>query len=74
MKGAYIRPEEGVIYTNRYGGEYLCIKVLDDRRAVMRRTITGWTCTVHGVKQFEDDTIEWDYSTNGHWCWMEGRL
>ena len=73
-KGTYIRPEEGMIYTNRGGGEFLCTSVLSDRQAIMRRTTTGWTCVAHGIQQYEDETIEWDYSTDGHWCWMEGRL
>ena len=34
--------------------------------ARMINTKTGWTLTAHGLVQYEDGTIEWDYSTGGY--------
>ena len=31
----------------------------------VRSTITGWTMTIHGVNQYEDGSIDWDFSTDG---------
>lgn len=33
--------------------------------ARVRSTITGWTMTIHGTNQYEDGSIDWDYSTDG---------
>ena len=33
--------------------------------AVVRSTLTGWTMKVHGVNQYPDGSIDWDYSTDG---------
>lgn len=33
--------------------------------ALVRSTVTGWTMKVHGVNQYEDGSIDWDYSTEG---------
>ena len=27
---------------------------------------SGWTITVHNVRMYDDGSIEWDYSTGGH--------
>ena len=62
-----ITPEIGTIYLNHNGKEYLCTKVNEDGSAIMERLKDGWTLTAHGVCQYEDGTIEWDYSTGGRW-------
>ena len=60
-----ITPQILEIYTNRNGDKYVC---QDNRSvAVMRRVKDGWTLKAHGVRQYPDGTIEWDYSTDGHW-------
>lgn len=74
MAAKYIKPEIGATYTQRSGGEYLCLFVSDAEKvehgecsAVMIRIKDGWELIAHGVQQNEDGTIEWNYSTGGHW-------
>lgn len=31
------------------------------------RTESGWVQRIHGVWEFPDGHIEWDYSAGGHW-------
>lgn len=62
-----IIPREGVTYRNRGGGTYRCVRRVDDGTAAMVREPDGWTFDAHGVRQYRDGTIEWDYSTGGHW-------
>ena len=80
MKKQYIVPIVGQIYTNRNGGEYRCTGNLfyenDAQRqrsvslgehvSYMERVKDGWRLTAHGVIEYEDGTIEWNYSTGGH--------
>lgn len=35
--------------------------------ALVRSTITGWTMIIHGINVYSDGTIDWDFSTDGHW-------
>lgn len=35
--------------------------------ALVRSTITGWTMVVHGTNMYDDGSIDWDFSTGGHW-------
>lgn len=72
MKGKRIRPTTGEVYMNRNGKVYLCGDVWDNNTpepsfcARMTNTATGWTFTAHGIVEYEDGAIEWDYSTGGH--------
>lgn len=80
MEGKYIIPVVGQIYTNRNGGEYRCVHShiymsddskrrslsLGEHTATMERVKDGWSLIAHGVIQYEDGTIEWNYSTGGH--------
>ena len=63
MKAIYITPQPGALYRNRNGDAYRC----ETQQGVMRRVSDGWTLIAHGIQQYEDGTIEWDYSTGGHW-------
>ena len=55
------------IYENAGGGIYRCSLPLGDScDAWMQNTASGWTCLAHGIVRYEDGTIEWDYSTGGH--------
>lgn len=65
MQGKRITPEQGKIYRNKGGGEFFCIRGFDGN-AIMRNTASGWIFKANGVIQYEDNTIEWDYSTGGH--------
>ena len=62
-----ITPVEGVVYHNRSGFDCRCESCRDSMTALMVRIPDGWTCLAHGVRQYQDGTIEWDYSTGGHW-------
>ena len=56
------------IYENAGGGTYRCegpVK-LEPCSAWMQNTASGWTLLAHGITRYEDGTIEWDYSTGGH--------
>ena len=65
-------PEVGKTYQNRSGGTYLCTHVYEgdtvepSSNARMVNTATGWTMLCHGLVQYPNGTIEWDYSTGGH--------
>lgn len=65
MQGKRITPEQGKVYQNKGGGEFLCIESFDGS-AVMQNTASRWTFKAHGITQYEDGTVEWDYSTRGH--------
>lgn len=60
--------EVGKTYKNRGGGTFVCLEVggfLRPGDAIVQNVASGWTCTAHGVTQYEDGAIEWDYSTGG---------
>ncbi|MBW7573157.1 hypothetical protein [Caproiciproducens faecalis] len=57
----------GCTYTNHNGSDYLCISIPDENSAVMERVKDRWSLIAHGIKMYGDGTIEWDYSTGGHW-------
>lgn len=60
-------PSAGFVYENAGGGRYLCQYALETGcTAWMQNTASGWTCLAHGIVRYEDGTIEWDYSTGGH--------
>lgn len=75
MNGTYIIPVIGQVYTNRNGGEYRCIDNVfcasdgvdpKDHIASFERVKDGWRLYAHGILEYEDGTIEWNYSTGGH--------
>ena len=61
-------PSVGRIYENVAGGSYLCQYTLQSEpcSAWMQNTASGWTCLAHGIVRYDNGTIEWDYSTEGH--------
>lgn len=65
-------PVPGEVYRNRGGGEFICATPLHmpypAGEARMRNIKTGWTFRAVGVVQYEDGSIEWDYSRGG---WLE---
>ena len=80
MDKQYIIPVAGQIYRSRSGGEYRCTGntlymsdeqqrralSLGDHVAYMERVKDSWSLSAHGVIQYADGTIEWNYSTGGH--------
>ena len=60
-------PTNGRIYENAGGGRYLCdYAQKNDCTAWMKNVASGWTCLAHNIVIYENGTIEWDYSTGGH--------
>ena len=60
-------PEPGRTYTNAGGGTFLCLETRSEPGlAVMRNVKSFWTLLAHGCGVYEDGTIDWDYSTGGH--------
>ena len=58
------KPEKGKIYTNHSGFQYECLAVSED--TAVFKSAGGWICTAHHLAMYENGTIEWDYSTDGH--------
>ncbi len=56
----------GEIYKNKNGGSFRCLESYDDGDALVQNVASGWTCWAHVVTMYDDGTIEWDYSTAGH--------
>lgn len=72
MKITYFVPVVGQTYQNRNGEQYLCLgvhrnTVLSDTTAEFERLKDRWTLIAHGIGRYADGTIEWNYSTGGHW-------
>ena len=77
MARKLFNPVYGEIYQNRGGGYYRCITPpylkfdYPDGEARMMNVQTGWTIRVAGIVQYEDGTIEWDYSHGGYFTEMK---
>ncbi len=79
MQKKYILPVVGQLYKNRNGREYCCLSnasylsqsnmrvavSLGEHRASMVRMSDGWSFVAHGLQQYEDGTVEWNFSTGG---------
>lgn len=79
MQKKYILTVAGQIYKNRNGREYCCLSATDyssqeamwrainlgEHQAAMVRMSDGWSFTAHGLHQYEDGAVEWNYSTGG---------
>lgn len=70
MDRTYITPIVNQTYTNRNGSEYRCTSVAEAIRpcettALFTRVRDGWSLQAHGILQYDDGTIEWNYSTGG---------
>lgn len=66
----HIVPENGKTYHNHAGGDFVCEEVLDNENpcvCVLRRTSDGYTLQAHEIFEYPDGTIQWAYSTGGHW-------
>ena len=65
MKRAF-NLEIGKKYKNHNGSEYVC-RANYSHSTVLERIKDSWTLEAHGICIYDDGTIEWDYSTGGHW-------
>ena len=64
-----ITPEPGKVYTLKSNNSIItsmfrCVSS-QAGTAVFRNVASGWTFTAHGVAQYSDGEIDWDFSTNG---------
>ena len=59
-------PEPGKVYTNNGGGRFRCLSVVGTNEAVFENVRSGWICKAHGIGAYPDETIDWVYSTGGH--------
>lgn len=57
-------PEKGLVYRNAGGGEYLCTSA-SCTDAHFINIVSGWSFRAHGCRKYPDNSIEWDYSTDG---------
>lgn len=64
-------PERGVTYRNAGGGLFRCISTYGTSGR-FNNTTSGWSFVAHGCRQYSDGSIEWDYSTDGHFVNLKG--
>ena len=55
----------GCKYRNRNGIAYTCVR--RDGNDYVMKSEKGWMCRVHHVWLYDDDTIDWDFSSAGWW-------
>lgn len=58
-------PEVGATYRNAGGGTFICTGA-SGTDAWMTNIKSGWHFKAHGCRIYFDGSIEWDYSTDGH--------
>lgn len=70
MQRTPFTPAAGETYKNAGGGSFLCIRpALDTKHcAIMQNVKTGWTLKANGCGIYPDGSIDWDYSTGGHFA------
>ena len=59
-------PQSGKTYINEAGGKYKCLESFESCNAWMQNVSSGWTFIAHGCGIYRNKTIDWDYSTDGH--------
>jgi len=70
-------PEVGQIYRNQGGGTFRCLEVagsLGEYKAFMQNVKSLWTFLASGCGMYEDGTIDWDYSTGGHFDFEDTKV
>lgn len=66
MERKNVTAEIGKKYVHKNGSEFMCIGFdKDTKNPVMQNTETLWTCSVSGLGQYDNETIDWDFSTHG---------
>ena len=82
MERMKMKYQEGVVYTlhqdTDFVSEFKCLRAYKyvfcgctQYNAEMVNIRTGWTFTANGTGMYEDGTIDWDFSSNGHFSKME---
>ena len=80
MARKLFNPVYGQVYENAGGGKFQCVTPPDlafgypDGEARMMNVLTGWTFRAVGIVQYEDGTIEWDYSSGGYFSKNKGGI
>lgn len=71
-------PVKGTVYENACGGKYLCRSGYQDPDwgpcAWMVNIKSGWSFTAKNIVQYENGTIEWGHSTDGHFLPIDDDL
>ena len=69
------QPEEGGIYENHGGGTFCCLGKIRKGplgwAATFQNTKSGWTFQANGIHGYPDGSIDWNFSTGGHF--QEGK-
>lgn len=70
MNRKRITPQPGKVYTLKSNNSIItsifrCLEA-QSGVAVMQNLASGWTFKAHGVGQYDDGEIDWDFSTRGH--------
>ena len=53
-------------YRNKGGGTFKCVSYCYGNIYKMRNVLSGWTFFAHNITMYPNGSIEWDYSTDGH--------
>lgn len=67
MKREKFTPEKGKIYQNEGGGTFRCLEA-SESQIIMQNVASKWTLFAHGCGIYENGSIDWDYSTGGHFA------
>lgn len=74
MDGKRFMPQPGYVYRNRaswYDGKasvFRCLAAHADGTALLANMYSGWTFLAHDIVRYDDGSIEWGYSTGGHFA------
>lgn len=67
MERVKLYPEVGRHYVDpRRMSRYVCLYVDTDGTAILQNVASKWTFKAHGLGMYEDGSVDWDYSTGGH--------
>lgn len=67
-------PQSGTGYRNQGGGNFVCIAATEQNDVfIMQNQESGWTLDAHGIGIYDDGSIDWDYSTGGHFERVSGQ-
>ena len=62
----------GKVYklASTFASNYRVLRVCTDGEvsAILQQVRTGWTFKAHGTNLYADDSIDWDYSSDGYFA------
>ena len=56
------------VVQHKNGWYFICIE--PGKNPTLMNVKTGWEMVVHGLGQYDDGKIDWDFSTGGCWSYM----